>query len=290
MIWFYFAVLASVFWGTENFIHKVVANKGLSSAKMSFIMASTATLLSFITFFIFSGKISNLELLLLIALADSVAFFTSTITKIEALRVTAATVFFPLFRIGSLILMVLLSLLLFQEAITSAQWIGLILSIFAIYLLTWKNKHPWGTSLTSKGLIFLIISTIFVALSNFVGAFASHRFDPYSFSFFSYLIGVPFALVLMRFRFLGNDGQIQKIKSGNNTILLGIALGFFNFLGFIMFLFATKAGSLSIVGAITSLSLLLTLLLSVVIHKERPTKKEALGIVLSISSLVLFNF
>ena len=116
MGWFYLAILSSLFWGTENFLHKVVAKKDLDSSKVSGVMALTATGASLLVVLILGEELTNLKFLVFLAFLDSVTLFASTITKIESLRTITSSIFFPISRIGSLALMVLLSLIFFKES------------------------------------------------------------------------------------------------------------------------------------------------------------------------------
>ena len=74
-----------------------------------------------------------------------------------------------------------------------------------------------------------------------------------------------------------------------NIFSLGILIGILNLTGLIFFIEALKTGPFSIVGAVSNFSLLITLSLGLIIYKERPTKNQVFGIILSFLALILFK-
>ena len=197
MNWFILTILAALFWGFENFLYKVSAQKGYNSTKITTIFGVTVTILSLLLFFIFKEKISNISFLLLIAFLNAVTFFSSVITRFEALKRVGINIFYPINRTGTLFLMIIISYLFLNQRLTSLQIVGLIVTILAIYLLT-TNKEKNAKQYIKIGLILTFASTLFAALGNLTLEFVKGTF---SFTFLSYGLGFILSYLL---------GKLQK--------------------------------------------------------------------------------
>jgi len=197
MNWFILTILAALFWGFENFLYKVSAQKGYNSTKITTIFGVTVTVLSLLLFFIFKEKISNISFLLLIAFLNAVTFFSSVITRFEALKRIRINVFYPINRTGTLFLMIIISYLFLNQRLTSLQIVGLMVTILAIYLLT-TNKEKNAKQYIKIGLILTFASTLFAALGNLTLEFVKGTF---SFTFLSYGLGFILSYLL---------GKLQK--------------------------------------------------------------------------------
>ncbi len=294
MSWYLLAILSALFWGTENFLHKISAKKGLNSSKVSAIFGLSVCILSLIFFLVFRENLFNFKFLIIISILNALTFFTSFITRLEALKRIDSTVYFPVSKTGTLLIMVLLSIFVLHERITIFQLSGLVTTLIAIFLLTENSlKEIKIAKLAQLGIGFTIVSTIFAALANFTVDIASNKVGTYAFSFFAYSFGFLFSSAINRL----SIGQVIKstpttVSSNENTTItyiLGVAIGTFNFLGLVFFIEALKAGTFSVVGAINNFSLILTLGLSILIYSERPSKKQIIGICLAFASLFLLN-
>jgi drug/metabolite transporter (DMT)-like permease len=288
MSWFVFALLSAVIWGVENFLHKVAAARGYNSSKISLLLAATASILS-VFFFVFSGeKLFNIQFLLFIAILNSITFFSSFITRLESLKSIDASVFFPVSRVGVLLFLVLLGLFTLQEQLTVLHWFGLLVSVISIVLLTYQKKTGVKkSSWYNRGVFFLGLTIVTGALANYTADIAASRTGTYAFIFLSYLIGIPFSAATNRVSTRSKKTVLEKPSSGGT--LLGIIIGTLNFLGFVLFLLALRDGPLALVGAINNFSILLTIFLSILIHKEKPTALQYAGIVLAFLALMIFR-
>ena|SRR3989338_7925123 len=115
MNWFFLSTIAALFWGFENFLYKTSANRNYSSTKVTAIFGLTVTILSLLLFFLSGEKIMQLQFLLLIGFLNAVAFFISLITRFEALKRVGISIFYPVNRTGSLLLMIVFSYTLLHQ-------------------------------------------------------------------------------------------------------------------------------------------------------------------------------
>lgn len=288
MSWFFLSIIAALFWGFENFLYKTSARRNYNSAKITAIFGITVTILSIILFFVSGEKLINPWYLLLIGFLNAVAFFISLITRFEALKKVAISIFYPINRTGSLLLMVVFSYTLLHQQLTPIQLIGLIFAVIAIYLLSANKNTKDSHGLLKAGLTLTFVSTICSALGNLTLEYASDNVGTYAFTFLAYGFSVIFSYILGQFM---KDSQSVNLKSKDKfgIYIIGSLIGILNFVGLVLFLEALKTGPFSIVGAITNFSLLVTLLLAIFIYKEKPTPKHIFGILLSFASLILFK-
>lgn len=289
MSWFILSIIAALFWGFENFLYKTSARRNYNSAKITAIFGITVTALSVILFFLSGEKLINPQYLLLIGFLNAVAFFISLITRFEALKKVAISIFYPINRTGSLLLMVVFSYTLLHQNLTSIQIVGLVFAVTAIYLLSANKNSKESHGLLKTGLILTFASTVFSALGNLTLEYASDNVGTYAFTFLAYGFSVIFSYILGQFM---KDDQLktnEKLRDKFGIYMVGSLIGVLNFVGLVLFIEALKTGPFSIVGAITNFSLLITLTLAILIYKERPTVKHIFGIVLSFIALILFK-
>jgi len=234
MNWFVLSILAALFWGFENFLYKVSAQKGYNSTKITTIFGVTVTILSLILFFVFHENISNINFLLFIAFLNAVTFFTSVITRFEALKKIGISIFYPINRTGTLFLMIIISYLFLNQHLTNSQVVGLLTTIFAIYLLT-TNKEKNVKQYIKIGLLLTFISILFSALGNFTLEFVKGTF---SFTFLSYGLGFVFSYLLGKIQKNNktSDKKIVRNKGFINIYSLGILIGALNFTGLVFFI------------------------------------------------------
>lgn len=287
MNWFILSILSALFWGFENFLYKVSAQKSYNSTKITTIFGVTVTVLSLFLFLIFHEKIINIYFLLFIAFLNAVTFFSSIITRFEALKRIGLSIFYPINRTGTLFLMIIISYLFLNQHLTTLQIAGLLITALAIYLLT-INKEKNTAKYIKIGLLLTFTSTLFAALGNFTLEFVKGTF---SFTFLSYGLGFIFSYLLGRFQKINKEQNNMNIKDNGfiNIHSLGIFIGVLNFTGLVFFIEALKTGPFSIVGAVSNFSLLITLSLGLIIYKEKLTKNQIFGMVLSFLALILFK-
>lgn len=289
MSWFVFSILAALFWGFENFLYKTSAKRNYNSAKITAIFGLTVTMLSTLLFFVSGEKLINIRYLLIIGFLNAVVFFVSLITRFEALKKVTISIFYPINRTGSLLLMVIFSYTLLHQNLSPMQLVGLVVALITIYLLS-ANKNLNGShSLLKSGLVLTLISTIFAALGNLTLEYVSDNVGTYAFTSVAYGFSVIFSYILGQFMKNNHQAEADNSKDKVGIYVIGTLIGVLNFAGLILFIEALKTGPFSIVGAITNFSLLITLSLAMFFYKERPTVKQVLGIFLAFLSLFLFR-
>ena len=98
----------------------------------------------------------------------------------------------------------------------------------------------------------------------------------------TYIFNIFFSLLLIK-RFK------TKSKDYGGAIKLGFFIGIFNFIAFYSHLKALSVGPLSIIAPISGMGFVVSIVLSVLVYKEKITKRRAIGIALAILATVLMR-
>jgi drug/metabolite transporter (DMT)-like permease len=285
MDWYVYSIIAFFLYGINNFLYKVSAEKKCNTALTTFYFMLTVTILSAISFFVMNEKIVNWYLLLVLAFFNAITFFTLTVTKIESLKHIPTSIAYPILRLN-VVFVVIFSIIYFKDKLSIFQVCGIILSIFVFFVLTQNN----GTNSNKKnknfklGVILILISLIASAFCSVLIKFAAVSVNRMGFIFIAYIMNTFLAF------FFRNKFQTKTAdKKHKNAIIIGFFMGIFNFIGFNILLKALSIGPLSLIASINAMSFVMVIILSVIIYKEKITKRNLFGILLSIVAVILLR-
>lgn len=283
MTWFTLAVITLICFSVQTFLYKVSAARGCNTATTTLSFMSTVAFLSVLVFFVQKGSIPSLGFLVVISLINSGSYFLATITHMEALKHIPGTIGFPLARLN-LVPVVLLSVLLFGDELTLRHAVGITLAVVATLFLAGRGAaegHVTGRSgLGLMLLAFCIASTAVAALSSKVAALETNI------SAFQTLVYTLAALFSVAARKRLSTGGTAKTSE---AIRLGIVIGVINFIGYTAFLRSLITGPLSLVAPIVGMSFVISVLLSMVVYRERLRLKGLIGALLTILTVVLLR-
>jgi drug/metabolite transporter (DMT)-like permease len=284
MSWYYLAIASTFFYGIQNFIFKVAAEKKLNSGRVMFSFSATVAFLSVAAFFLSDQTEKNYIALVIIALVNAIIFFISTISKAEALKRIDSSVYFPLDRLN-IAIVVVLSFIIFNERFTIFQSVGIFFAVSAFLLLgrdLKSDKHKKKD--VSTGLLLTIVSLIAGALSILGIKIASMELNKFAFMAVAYFFNAILSLSFIN-KLQGKHSKANQTGAAG----IGMLIGAFNFVGFYVLLKAYSAGPMSIVAVIQSTSFVLSLVLSVIIYKEKITITRFAAIALSIAAIILLR-
>ncbi len=133
-----------------------------------------------------------------------------------------------------------------------------------------------------KWLIYSLVSVLWWGIFGFLGKVGSDRISPAQMQIFFTIGMVPVAIVCaFRLKF-----QIATNKRG---VSYSVLMGLFAALGSLAFFGAMKSGKASLVAPVTSLYPALTVLLALVVLKEKLNKMQTLGLILAMASIVILS-
>ncbi|MBT2680821.1 EamA family transporter [Bacillus sp. ISL-35] len=181
---------------------------------------------------------------------------------------------------SSVVLTILLSFIILREPATMPVVAGgIIISIGTFVLIGKKKKKNMQRKkgFNTKSYLFLaIMSAVFAALTNILAKIGIEDVDSNVATFIRTVVIIIFAWGIVFFQ--GTVKELKKIsrKSYIFLILSGAATGF----SWLCYFAALAIGKVSIVNPIDKFSVVLTMILSFIILKEKPTRSTVTGAVL----------
>lgn len=181
---------------------------------------------------------------------------------------------------SSVVLTILLSFIILREPATMPVVAGgIIISIGTFVLIGKKEKKNTERKkvFNTKSYLFLaIMSAVFAALTNILAKIGIEDVDSNVATFIRTVVIIIFAWGIVFFQ--GTVKELKNIsrKSYIFLILSGAATGF----SWLCYFAALAIGKVSIVNPIDKFSVVLTMILSFIILKEKPTRSTVAGAVL----------
>jgi bacterial/archaeal transporter family protein len=180
---------------------------------------------------------------------------------------------------ASVVLTILLSFIILKEPATAFVVTGgIVISIGTFVLIGRdKKKNQRKKVFNTKSYIFLaILSAVFAALTNILAKIGIENVDSNVATFIRTVVIILFAWGIVLFQ--GTFKDLTKIskKSYLFLILSGAATG----LSWLCYFAALAIGNVSVVNPIDKFSVVLTMILSFIILKEKPTKSTIAGAIL----------
>jgi len=284
MSWYFFSIAALFLMGTQRFLYKVSAERGCNTAWTTFSFMATVTVLSLAGYLIIRPPIPDISALLLIAFLNSASFAMGTISHMEALKHLPAGIVYPIIRLNAVIVVVF-SVLYFQDSVSPFQVMGIIVAMTVIYILTRSvqgEKGTYGNRRWGFGLVAMAL--VSGALASVTSKFATIYTDKIAFMAVSYFLATLFSFGLRKR--LETEESRHSLR---DALLIGLMMGLINFVGFYSFLTALSTGPMSVIISIMGMHFVIGIILSAIVYKERLTALRMLGIGLTIISVLLLR-
>mgnify|MGYP001818557051 FL=1 len=191
----------------------------------------------------------------------------------------------------SLAIPVIAGLILYEEHLNTMQFIGIGLALFAVYFTAYKEKKQ-GLNAELRTMVLPLLVFLGSGIIDTSIKYLQHTLVPENeYSIFSAVVfgfaGLTGILVLL----LKKPETLIRLKSVN--ILGGIALGIPNFFSIYFLLRALKFDGLNSASVFTLNNVaivLLTTLIGIVLFRESLSRKNWIGILLAIISILLISF
>jgi drug/metabolite transporter (DMT)-like permease len=282
--WFPFAVAALLLMGAQRFLYKVAAERLCGTAWTTLWFMATVTVISGIAFLLFGATVLDIRFLLVVGLANSIAFLAATVSHIEALKRLPAGIAYPLIRLDA-VLVVVISLLFFHERVSATQGTGIVLAVGAALLIARQRTGGEESSTTSTGGFLFVAAAILAGTAAAVSSrFAALGTDKTAF------MAVSYGLSTLFITGIGVGRKTGPASAGlRGPFLIGFTMGVLNVAGYYAYLEGLARGPLSLVTVITGMHFVVAIVLSILIYRERMTPIRLLGIILTIISLVLLR-
>ena len=200
----------------------------------------------------------------------------------QALRDGPAYIVFPLISLFPVVT-IFLSTLFLREKASKRQWIGIGISLAAIFLLSYQPSDET----VSEGQLWLILSVMVFILwgfQAFIMKFSNELMSAESIFFYMMITGVlliPVAIWMTDFS--------QPINWGFKGPYLAGAIHTLNALGALTLVYALRYGKAIIVVPLTGLSPILTVLLSLILYSVIPGVTLTIGMILAMLAIYILS-
>ncbi len=281
--WFLLSIVSCIFSGLNSFISKILSQKKYDTSAF-FIYAFFSSTIYFFIYYLIKQNFSFSYLVFIMGFLSAIFWFCTIYFKIEGLKYIDSIIFFPIYKVFSNILVLIIGIIFFTEFLTIKQSIGFGLGLFVPMLLI--NKIEFNSQKKfKKGIILCFVVIIAAILTNFVSKSVTKldlNIDLYI------MLTSLFSLILSQFIFKKKNGQAKTNGNTKTLLIYGFLSGFCIFIISYTYVYALKYGDLSIIYMIQSFSILIPIILSIIFYKESINVKKILAIILTIVSLILF--
>ncbi|MCK7479617.1 MAG: DMT family transporter [Candidatus Moduliflexus flocculans] len=236
--WFPFALAALLLMGMQRFFYKVAAERSCDTAVTTLSFMATVTVISAVVFFLRDASLPDVSFLLLVGLANSLAFLLATVTHIEALKKLPARIAYPLIRLDA-VLVVVISFFFFHEQVSGRQQIGIALALAAVLLIA-RERAGSGDSVrrSATGFLFVAAAILAGAAAAISSRFAALGTDKIAFMAVSYGLSTLFVAGF------GERGRRQEkaAPGSRESLRIGCLMGILNVVGYYAYLEALSRG------------------------------------------------
>lgn len=201
----------------------------------------------------------------------------------QAIRHAKASTVVPLTAMSPVVT-ILLAIPILKEPVNAIQWGGIVISLIAILLFNVQaDAHADGRRIISPWLLLALAAVVLWGVTGLVQKISTNFVSAEASAFCFLLAFIPFAGALLISNPLPRGVDKQ-------TWLLAILLGFTLALGNVTILLAfARGGKASIISPLAGLYPVVSIPLAILWLHERVKAREALGIVLALTAVVMLS-
>ncbi|WP_211253573.1 DMT family transporter [Prolixibacter bellariivorans] len=281
-LWLIYAVVTTITWGIWGALIEIPEKAGFPATLGYTMWALTMIPCALIALKLIKFKLEyNLESVFygtLIGLTGA----GGQLILFEALREGPAYIIFPIVSLYPVVT-IILSVSILRETANRRSWIGIILALLAIFLLSYMKPEK----LEVKGYLWLGLSVLVFVMWGVQGFFmkvANNKMSAESIFTYMALSGIlliPFALMMTDFE--------QNINWGFKGPYLAAMIQVLNAVGALTLVYAMRYGKAIVVSPMTSLSPMITIVLSLLIYAVMPNPAMMIGFGLALVAIYLFS-
>jgi drug/metabolite transporter (DMT)-like permease len=279
--WLSYALVTTLTWGLWGALIEIPEKGGFPATLGYAVWALTMIIPATIVLKKVNWQIEKDKKSILLGLIIGFTGAGGQVILFQALRTGPAYLVFPFISLSPVIT-ILLSLLILKERGGKRAWIGIVLALLAIPLLSYSS----GEGSSSDGSIWIILSLlVFLAwgFQGFVMKFANETMKAESIFFYMTVTGIiliPFAIFMTDFN--------QEINWGLSGPYLTAAIQILNSIGALMLVYAFRYGKAIVVSPlVNAVAPIITVVLSLILYQVIPHIVIVSGIVLAVVATFL---
>jgi len=279
--WLSYAIFTTLSWGLWGALIEIPEKGGFPATLGYAVWALTMIIPATIVLKKVDWKIETDKKSIWLGLIIGFTGAGGQVILFQALRTGPAYLVFPFISLSPVIT-ILLSLLFLKERAGRRAWVGIILALLAIPLLSYSSGE--GSSLS--GSLWIILSLlVFLAwgLQGFVMKFANETMKAESIFFYMTITGIlliPFAILMTDFN--------QEINWGLSGPYLTAAIQILNSVGALMLVYAFRYGKAIVVSPlVNAVAPIITVVISLILYQVIPHIVIVSGIVFAVIAIFL---
>jgi uncharacterized membrane protein len=281
-LWLIYALITTLFWGVWGAFIEIPEKSGFPATLGYVVWSITMIPCAVIALYRINWKLEYDKRSILLGCFVGVLGAGGQLLLFQALRQGPAYIVFPIISLYPL-LTIFLSLIFLKERTHRRQWIGIILALIAIFLLSNPQVNP----INSKGIGWLILA-IFVfimwAVQAFVMKISNNSMKAVSIFFYmalTSLILAPIAIIMTDFSL--------PINWGFRGPWLAAMIQILNAVGALTLVYALRFGKAIVVVPLTGLAPVITIVLSLIIYTVVPSGVLLTGLIIAAIAIVLLS-
>ncbi|PGT81207.1 EamA family transporter [Bacillus sp. AFS040349] len=279
------ALLAAFFAALTGILAKIGmenVNSNLATAIRTIIVLIMAFLIVLITDQLDSITEISTKALIFILLSGF-ATGVSWLFFFRALSMGDASKVIPIDK-SSVVLTIILSILILGEKAIPNIMVGGALIAIGTFVLIGKNEEKKGFARSHTYILYAILGAVFAAFTAILAKIGIEDVDSNVATFLRTIVIMVFSWAIVFFQGTQKNMKTISTKGYLFLVLSGMATGF----SWLCYFGALAIGKVSVVAPIDKLSVVITMILSFVILKEKITKQKVIGgIVITIGAVFL---
>ncbi|MCK6621815.1 MAG: DMT family transporter [Calditrichaceae bacterium] len=263
-LWLIFAIVTTTFWGVWGALIELPEKAGFPATLGYSVWALTMIPPALVALKIINWKLERDRRSVLLGLVIGFTGAGGQLILFEALRIGPAYLVFPIISLSPVVT-ILLSYVFLKERATSRGWIGIVLALLAIPLLSYQSPEN-SAALSAWWVPLALLVFLAWGFQAYVMKFANKTMAAESIFFYMMLTGlllIPFALWMTDFS--------QSINWGFKGPYLAALIQILNSIGALCLVYAFRYGKAMIVSPMTNaVAPVITVIISLAIYRVIP--------------------
>ena len=262
--WLYFAITTTVLWGVWGAFIEIPEKAGFPATLGFSVWVLTLIPVAFVALKLINWNLDRNRSAIVLGMLAGLFGCGGQLILFQVLRIGPAYIVFPIVSLYPVVT-IILSVLLLKERADRRSWIGIVLALCAIVLLSYQPPDSTAVS----GVLWLLGATIVFLLWG-VQAYImkygnNHGIKPESYTVYTMLSGmilIPAALWMTDFS--------APINWGGSGLYSAILVQALNAVGFLFFAYTIRYGKAMIVVPLMALAPVVTVIISLILYMVIP--------------------
>ncbi len=280
-IWLVFALITTIFWGVWGAFIEITEQAGFPATLGYVVWSLTMIPPALIALKLVDWKIETDKRSILLGSAIGFLGAGGQLILFHGVSIGPAYIIFPIIALSPVIT-VLLSLMILKEKTNSKGWLGIVLALVAIPLLSYQP--PDNTVVEGYWWLVLALGVFFAwGIQGFFMKFANETMSAESIFFYMAVTGVLLSPIA-----IGMTDFSQEINWGFKGPYLAALIQVLNSIGALCLVYAYRYGKAIVVSPLTNaIAPVITIVISLIIYAVIPHTVTLIGMILAIVSTFL---